>query len=460
MSTLVDKLLGSDIPYITYAVPFFFLLIGVELLAGLWQRKQLYRLNDSINDLSCGIIDQVVGIFLQSLLFAAYLFLFAHARIFDIEAAPPAVKWIAAGALVLGVDLGFYWFHRIAHEYAAPWATHVVHHQSEEYNLAVALRQSAFESCFAWIFYLPLAVVGFPPKWYLAMSAINLLYQFWIHTEAIDRLGPLEWVMNTPSHHRVHHARNPKYLDKNYAGMFIIWDRMFGTFQAEEERPVYGITKPLHSWNPLWANLHYWAELAEDAWRAPRWRDKIKIWFMPLGWTPPGVPERPRAKEITREQLVKYNPRLPLAMTLYIVAQFVLALALGVAVLSMGDELAKATSEGVQANGTQPQVTMRDIVGPAALVLWSLLNIGGLLECKPWARPAEFLRLAAIPLAAYWWFGAETLPLAVACGITFVSAAWLFAIRRANVLESPNPSGELIGAEATSNTERLIRQTS
>ena len=180
------------------------------------------------------------------------------------------MKWVAAIGLLFGVDFCFYWFHRIAHEYAAPWATHVVHHQSEEYNLAVALRQSAFEGCFAWVFYLPLAVIGFPPIWYVSMKAINLLYQFWIHTEAIDRLGPLEWVMNTPSHHRVHHARNPKYLDKNYAGMFIIWDRMFGTFQPEEEQPVYGITKPLQSWNPLWANLAAWVELFEDAWHAPR----------------------------------------------------------------------------------------------------------------------------------------------------------------------------------------------
>ncbi|HEY2840196.1 MAG TPA: sterol desaturase family protein [Pirellulales bacterium] len=459
MSTLVDKLLGSDIPYITYAVPFFFLLIGVEFFVGLVQRKQIYRLNDSINDLSCGVIDQVVGIFLQSLLFAGYLYLFSHARLFDIESAPPAAKWIAAGALMLGVDFCFYWFHRIAHEYAAPWATHVVHHQSEEYNLAVALRQSAFESCFAWIFYLPLAVLGFPPKWYLAMSALNLLYQFWIHTEAIDRLGPLEWVFNTPSHHRVHHARNLKYLDKNYAGMFIIWDRLFGTYQKEEERPVYGITKPLRSWNPLWANLHYWAELAEDAWRAPRWRDKFKIWFMPLGWTPPGLEERPRAKEITREELVKYDPRLPLGMSLYVLAQFVLVLALGVMVLTMGDS----------------NVALREIAGPAALVLGSLANLGGLLENKGWARRAEYARLALLPIAAYWWFGAEAIPIAIATGLATVSALWLFAYRgRAEELETPRIAGETAGngpgvnrvdasepnsGEPPHQADRLIRQT-
>ncbi len=412
MSTLVDQILGSGIPYVTLAVPFFFLLIGVELVAGWVQHKRLYRLNDSINDLSCGIIDQIVGIFLKGILFAGYLFLFEHFRLFDVADASPAVKWVAAIALMLGVDLCFYWFHRIAHEYAAPWAAHVVHHQSEEYNLAVALRQSAFEHCFAWVFYLPLAVIGFPPAWYLAMSALNLLYQFWVHTEAIGRLGPLEWVFNTPSHHRVHHARNPQYLDKNYAGMFIIWDRMFGTFEPEVEEPVYGITKPLASWNPLWANLRGWADLLHTAALAPRWQDKLKIWFMPLGWTPPGVPEGPRAKPVTRALVTKFDTRLPAAMNLYVLAHFVLTLVLSVSVLSMGDQHAP----------------LRAIAPPAALVMWSLANLGGILERRHWAWWSEIVRLVALPVAAYYdveqgeWLWPATL------GLSAVSAAsivWL-----------------------------------
>ncbi|MEX2113131.1 MAG: sterol desaturase family protein [Pirellulales bacterium] len=412
MSTLVDKLLGSDIPYVTLAVPFFFLLIGVELVAGLVQRKRLYRFNDSINDLSCGVIDQTVGIFLKSLLFAGYLYLFEHFRVFEIANAPPAAKWFAAFVLMLGVDLGFYWFHRIAHEYAAPWATHVVHHQSEEYNLTVALRQSAFEGCFAWVVYLPLALVGFPPTWYVAMSALNLLYQFWIHTEAIGKLGPLEWVFNTPSHHRVHHARNPKYLDKNYAGMFIIWDRMFGTFQPEEEQPVYGITRPLHSWNPLWANVHEWVELAHLARQAPRWQDKVKVWFMPLGWTPPGVPAGPRAAEVTRDSIEKYDPRLPLGLNLYVLVHFALAVVGSVLVLMRGDAGA----------------ALVEIIGPAALVLWSLLTLGGILERRRWALALELARLAAGPaLVSLWLEGATWQWTAIigASTMAAVSAVWL-----------------------------------
>jgi sterol desaturase/sphingolipid hydroxylase (fatty acid hydroxylase superfamily) len=418
MSTLVDTILGSDTNYVTLAVPFFFLLIGVEWIAGLLERKRLYRFNDSINDLSCGIIDQIVGVFLKGLLFAGYLFLFEHARLFEIEAAPPAVKWIAAFGLMLGVDLGFYWFHRIAHEYAAPWATHVVHHQSEEYNLTVALRQSAFEGCFAWVFYLPLAVIGFPPTWYLAMSAINLLYQFWIHTEAIGRLGPLEWIFNTPSHHRVHHARNPKYLDKNYAGMFIIWDRMFGTFQPEEEQCVYGITKPLHSWNPLWANVHAWAELAHTARQAPRWRDKFKVWFMPLGWIPPGLPEGPHAQEVTRASISKYDPKLPLGLNLYVLAHFTLSLLVGVWILALSDGGASSAA----------------VVVPAGFVLWSLGNVGGILERKRWTLVAEPLRLAAAPFLAFAWFDAGHWQWTAAIATATAAAAsvlWLFAHRAA-----------------------------
>ena len=222
-------------------------------------------------------------------------------------------------------------------------------------------------------------MIGFPPVWYLSMSALNLLYQFWVHTEAVGRLGPLEWVFNTPSHHRVHHARNPQYLDKNYAGMFIIWDRMFGTFEPEVEQPVYGITKPLKSWNPLWANLRGWADLAGDAWQAPRFSDKVKIWFMPLGWTPPGLPSA-RAAQVTRSSVTKYDPQLPPALNAYVLFHFVMVLAMGIAVLALADN----------------QAPLVAILWPAALVMWSLANLGGILERKSWAFAVE-LALGDVP---------------------------------------------------------------
>ncbi len=385
--TWIERALGSNIPYIMYAVPVFFLLIGVELVVALWEQKKAYRLHDSINDLSCGITEQMVGLFLKGLLFAGYLGTYAYAtrrgiNLVDVESYSPGGKWVAAILLFLGVDLAYYWFHRIAHEYNAPWAGHVVHHSSEDYNLAVALRQGTFQGVFSWVFYLPLALLAFPPAWFAAMSSFNTLYQFWIHTRLIGKLGPLELVLNTPSHHRVHHGRNPKYLDKNYAGTLIVWDRMFGTFQVEEEEPVYGLTKPLSSWNPLWANVHIWHDLFRDAWLAPRWVDKLRIWFMPQGWRPAGLPANAAAEEVTRESFVPYETRVSLGLNVYAFVNFVVALLLAVGLLAAG----KTMGGG-------------ELAALAVLVLWALLDVGGLFERRPWALPSELVRLPVTAVA-------------------------------------------------------------
>src|SRR5690606_2916885 len=157
--------------------------------------------------------------------------------------------------------------------------------------------------------YMPLAFAGVPWRMFVACNALNLIYQFWIHTRAVGRLSPLgEYILNTPSHHRVHHGVNPKYQDKNYAGVFIVFDRWFGTCQVEEEEPVYGITKPLKSWNPLWANVHVFVQIAEDAWRSPRWRDKLRIVFGRPGWRPPELGEVERPREVSAETFEKYDP--------------------------------------------------------------------------------------------------------------------------------------------------------
>ena len=193
MGTLVDTILGSGINYVTLAVPFFFVLIGIELVAGRVQHKSFYRLNDSINDLSCGIVDQIVGIFLKGLLFAGYLFLFENFRVFEIASAPPAAKWIAAIALMLGVDFCFYWFHRIAHEYACAVGDARGAPSKRGIQPGRGPATERLRELLRLDLSMPLAVIGFPPVWYLSMSALNLLYQFWVHTEAVGRLGPLEW---------------------------------------------------------------------------------------------------------------------------------------------------------------------------------------------------------------------------------------------------------------------------
>lgn len=266
--------------YIALSVPVFFILIGLEL-AWSWQKNlKLYRLNDAITNISCGIGQQILGIVFKTVIFFGYFWLYENARIFSIPS-----NWFWWIVLFIGVDFCYYWFHRMGHEVNAIWATHVVHHQSEDYNLSVALRQSWFQSFFSNLFYLPLAVLGFDPFIAITVIAFNTLYQFWIHTELIRNMGWFELVFNTPSHHRVHHGSNPKYIDKNHGGTLIIWDRIFGTFQQEDEKVVYGITTPLNSWNPLWANFHYWKELISIASRSKGF-NKIKVFLAMPGWSP------------------------------------------------------------------------------------------------------------------------------------------------------------------------------
>ena len=420
--TFIDRALGSGIPYITYAVPVFFLLIGVEIIVGIFARRRLYRVNDSINDLSCGVLQQVVGVFMKTTMFLGYLAIYDYYHVLDIPSFSTAGKWVAAIMFFLGVDLAYYWFHRIAHEWNAPWATHIVHHQSEEYNLAVALRQGTFQGVFSWAFYTPLLVIGCPPLWLAAMMSFDTLYQFWIHTRAIDRLGPVELVFNTPSHHRVHHARNPKYLDKNYAGTLIIWDKMFGTFIAEQEEPVYGLTKPLNSWNPLWANWHVWQELFRDAYLAPHWKDKFKIWFMPPGWRPDGLTPNPHGPEVTRDTVVPYDTEIPRGLATFTGVQFASTLLVAVLFLNSYRQL----SGGL-------------LVAVAVWILWSFTNIGGIYERRRWALASETARLCVSIAGCVAWKTGFAEPAAFAAyrvfapfiGAAFVMfAGWLWAYRR------------------------------
>ncbi|MEZ4241764.1 MAG: sterol desaturase family protein [Myxococcota bacterium] len=243
---------------IALAIPFFLLLIAAEWAVLRWQ-GQAVRLDDAAVDLACGITQQVTGLFVKLLPLAAFAVV-APLRLVSLDPASPVTHLVA----FLGYDLGYYAWHRWSHVTNLGWATHVPHHQSEEYNLSVALRQSVTSGLSSWPFFLPLLLVGVPPEVLGLHGALNTLYQFWIHTEAVGRLGPLEWVLNTPSHHRVHHAINPEYIDKNYAGVLIVWDRMFGTFAPEVAEPVYGTVVPLRSFDPVWANAAAFAALAKD----------------------------------------------------------------------------------------------------------------------------------------------------------------------------------------------------
>ena len=276
---------------------------------------------------------------------------------------------------ILLVDFLYYAYHRFSHRVNFAWATHAVHHQSEDYNLAVALRQSWFTKTYNWVFYLPLAVLGLPAAVWLGAYALNLIYQYWIHTQAIDKLGPLEWVMNTPSHHRVHHGTNPQYIDKNYAGIFIIWDRLFGTFAPEDEPVAYGVLKPIRTWNPLVANVMPFVTLARESAAQERWADKAWMWFAAPGWTASGS-GGPEAAAPARG----YNLNAAPGLTAYILVHL----------LPVGT----ATAFVIAYSSIAPPAQL--LVG-SGYIFWTGMNWAGLIEGRRWAQPSNQSGLGSLP---------------------------------------------------------------
>ena len=272
-------------PIITYAVPGFVLLIIIEMIAVRLTKKGRYEYRDSASSLAMGLGNRVFGIAIGGLVVLAYFGVYQF-RLFNL-----GWTWPVMIACFFAEDLAYYWFHRIAHERRFFWASHIVHHSSQHYNLTTALRQTWTGTLgLNFIFWLPLLYIGFPPLMVLMFSSISLVYQFWIHTELIDRMGPFEWIFNTPSHHRVHHATNAKYLDANYAGVLIIWDRMFGTFVPEDakEKPHYGIVSQLGTFNPFRIAFHEWAGIWRDVTHAKSFKDVFGYVFGPPGWSPDG----------------------------------------------------------------------------------------------------------------------------------------------------------------------------
>ncbi len=275
-----------DIPAIPnlihYAIPAFVILLLAEAIVGAIGQKDWYEAKDTISSLAMGIGNVLINLLAKSLVIGAYYLIYSF-HWFDLGWA-----WWVWGLAFFGEDLTYYWYHRKAHEIRYFWASHVVHHSSQKYNLGTALRQTWTGSISgSFVFWLWMPLLGFHPVMIAALQSISLLYQFWIHTEAINKLPrPIEFIFNTPSHHRVHHGSDLKYLDRNHAGVLIIWDRIFGTFQAEEERPTYGLTKNIHTFNPLRIATHEWADMLRDLKRYPQ--HARGYLFGPPGWSHDG----------------------------------------------------------------------------------------------------------------------------------------------------------------------------
>lgn len=397
---------------ILYAVPFFFVLIFIELVYGYLKKIDHYRVNDSLTSLATGSINQLVAISTKLIPFTVYIALHQHFAIFDLGGS--ALIWLIA---FIAYDFCYYWNHRFGHEMNILWAAHVVHHSSEEYNLTTALRQTG-SGFFSFVFYLPLALIGFDPLMIITVGAINLVYQFWVHTRYIGKLGWYEWFFITPSNHRGHHAQNTVYIDKNYGGVFILWDRLFGTYQEELEhdKPVFGIRGAVKSWNPLWVNLQVYSQLFSDARQTKNMWHKLTIWFRRTGWRPPDIEAlSPIDKNDDLSQFEKYHTEVATALKLHCVIQYVIT-----AIIS------------VSLTVTYTSLTLSEHFAVIAFALVSSFSIGALMENKHYSGILEWSRLVVLLIAS------SALPiwssLSALCVVSVLVCAPLLWIGRRNSL--------------------------
>ncbi|AOW14761.1 hypothetical protein LPB72_04550 [Hydrogenophaga crassostreae] len=311
---------------IVLATPVFLLLIAIELAVGYARGRNTYRFDDALTSIGLGMLSQISAVFTVALRFGLYTAVFsAVALVPDKSFWTSPVGWLAA---LVFYDFCYYWHHRLGHTSALFWAAHVVHHQSEDYNLSTALRQTSSGALFGWIFYVPMAVAGVPPLVFGVVGLIDLLYQYWIHTQQIGRLGWFDRVFASPSNHRVHHAVNDRYVDKNYGGVFMLWDHLFGSFEDEDPREpcVYGTRSPLKSWDPLWANAEVYAALWHESRQARHWRDKLLVWFQPPGWQSAAMAADSPKTPFDINQVKRFAPPVSASVRRFAAAQFALLL--------------------------------------------------------------------------------------------------------------------------------------
>ena len=312
---------------IVFATPVFLLLIAIEFAVGLRRGRNTYRLSDAVSSTGLGMLSQVAAVFALLLRLGIYTAVYTHAALWpDTGFWTTPVGWLLA---LLAYDFLYYWNHRLGHRVGVLWAAHVVHHQSQHYNLSTALRQPVSYPLLGWVFYLPMALAGVPPLVFVVVGLIDLLYQFWIHTEQIGSMGRFDRWFASPSNHRVHHAVNDRYVDKNYGGILMLWDHLFGTFEPEDPREpcVYGTRKPLQSWDPVWANLEVYAALARDSWHATRWGDKLRTWLNPPGWRAADVAAKHPAAAFDIAAVRRFDP--PVSRSAQVLAALQFAALLG-----------------------------------------------------------------------------------------------------------------------------------
>jgi sterol desaturase/sphingolipid hydroxylase (fatty acid hydroxylase superfamily) len=359
-----------NLNYLAFAVPFFLFFIGLEYYYSKRKGKNFFQYAETVANLNVGIAERLLDVLTTGLFFYFFDWLNKHYALFSIKVGP--VTWVA---LFLLTDLVWYWYHRLAHEINIFWSAHVVHHQSEDFNYTVSARITVFQAVVRSLFWAVLPLIGFPAGMISVFLLVHGLYPFFIHTQAIGKLGWLEYLLVTPSHHRVHHASNPKYLDKNYGDVLIIWDKLFGTFVAEDEAPAYGLTKPLGSHSFLWQHFHFGLELALAFKHADGWKKKWKVLF--------GKPDNidPRFRRLLERRLsnVQGGPVAAPALRQYITGQTVFSL-----VLLFFSLLFVHYFSNVQ------------LFLLSAFILISLINSGAMLDQRRWIFYLEFARLMIV----------------------------------------------------------------
>ncbi|CAH1251063.1 AGMO [Branchiostoma lanceolatum] len=363
----------EEVPkYVAQASPFFIGLILLELMVASLKNKQTpTRLNDSISSLSAGMISETSNLFSKGVYLMTYVWVYENYRLVDLPWDSPVTWWTA----FILVEFTYYWLHRMSHEVNIMWASHQVHHSSEDYNLTTALRQSSTQKVLTFLFQLPAALLV-PPAAYSAHYQFNLLYQFWIHTELVTSLGPLEYILNTPSHHRVHHGRNPYCIDKNYGGTLIIFDRLFGTFAKEEEKVVYGLTHPLNTWDPIWVQLCHYIHIWKTFWATPGLTNKLSVLWKGPGWAP-GKPRLGCIEDIPKVKYPepKYNSKASSLWSVYVAVHFVLGVVLYQELVTVAKDL-----------------TATAMLGRVMFVVWTFVSVAAIMDRKPSAPIVDFTR--------------------------------------------------------------------
>lgn len=360
-----------------WAVPLFLGLMGLEYFVARKTGKNYFGFANSISNINVGIAERLLDTFTVGIFYFVYEALHSHFAVFDIQSG--VLLWCS---LLLLTDFIWYWYHRLAHEVNFLWAAHVVHHQSDDFNYTVSARITVFQAFARMCFWAILPVIGFPPAMIISVQLVHGIYPFFIHTRTIPKLGFLEYIFVTPSHHRVHHASNDQYLDKNYGDVFIFWDKLFGTFVVEEEEPVYGLTKPLDSNSFLWQHFHFILELIYTIRQTPGLRNKIEVVFGPPDKVDPAIRPRLEKRFLSPDKTGHFTRRLHA----YVVWQVVAVLVVLFSFLLL---------EYYVPAFIQVCITL--------IIFLTLVNTGAILEQRRWVFNLEYGRLLVALAAAFYY---------------------------------------------------------